>query len=425
MNQKMRYPAFCSKLICIVVFALAGIAVGQEAELESNWPVFRGVNHGHAIGAEFPIEITERKNVKWKTPIHGRGWSSPVIWGEQIWLTTATEDGKKMSVICVELDSGKVIRDSVLHENEEPAFCHPVNSYASPTPAIEEGRVYIHFGSYGTTCLNTKTGEVIWKRLDLKCDHFRGPGSSPIIFENLLIVAFDGFDEQYVVALNKDNGETVWKTKREIDYGTDNGDLKKAYCTGSVFKVDGRSLLVYPSAVATVAYDAKSGEQIWTAYHEGMNASARPVMTKNGLVVLSNGMGKMVAVDPKGAGDITESNIKWRFAKATAKKTSQLIIGERVFMVSDKGIMTCLRQEDGEPVWQERIGGKYAASPVFDGEKIMALSEDGLIKFFKAGDKFKLLGKSKLGEGFMASPAVSGKRVVLRSLSHLYCVSSQ
>jgi len=340
MKQKMLHRIVIRlSLICFGVFSFAGVTVGQNAELASNWPVFRGLNHGQAIGAEFPIEISEQKNVKWKTPIDGRGWSSPVIWGEQIWLTTATPDGKKMSAICVELNSGKVIHDSVIHENEEPAFCHPTNSYASPTPAIEQGRAYVHFGSYGTTCLDTESGDVIWQRLDLKCDHFRGPGSSPIIFENLLIVAFDGFDEQYVVALNKDSGETVWKTEREIDYGTDNGDLKKAYCTGSVFEVDGRSLLVYPSAVATIAYDAKSG--------------------------LANGMGKMVAVDPVGTGDISESNIKWRFKRATAKKTSQLVVGERVFMVSDKGIMTCLRQEDGNPVWQERIGGKYAASPVF------------------------------------------------------------
>ncbi len=410
---------------CVTITGVAADSFAQDSQASSNWPVFRGAQHGHAIGAKIPLEIDEDKNIKWKTPIHGRGWSSPVIWGDQIWLTTATKDGKKMSAICVDLRSGEVLRDSVIHENEEPAFCHPVNSYASPTPAIEEGRVYIHFGSYGTTCLNTKTGETIWQRLDFKCDHFRGPGSSPIIYENMLIVAFDGFDEQYVVALNKESGETIWKTDREIDYGTDNGDLMKAYCTGSVFEVGGRPILVYPSAVATVAYEAKTGEPIWTAYHAGMNASARPVMTKNGLVVLTNGMGKMVAVDPRGKGDITKSNIKWRAAEAIAKKSSQLIVGDRVFMVSDKGVATCMNQENGEAIWRERIGGKYAASPVFDGEKIMAISEDGLIKFFKADDEFKLLGKSKLGDGFMASPAIAGKRIVLRSLTHLYCVSSE
>lgn len=424
MNQKTLHRICLGVSLLLFGIALTNVAHAQDQKTDSNWPVYRGVQHGHAIGANIPLKIGEDKNVKWKTPIHGRGWSSPVIWGEQVWLTTATPDGKKMSVICVDLKTGKVLRDSVLHENAEPAFCHPVNSYASPTPAIEEGRVYIHFGSYGTTCLNTKTGEVIWQRLDLKCDHFRGPGSSPILFENMLIVAFDGFDEQYVVALDKETGKTIWKTDREIDYGTDNGDLMKAYCTGSVFDVDGKSLLVYPSAVATVAYDVKTGEPVWTAYHEGMNASARPVITNNGLVILTNGMGKMVAVDPKGSGNITESNIKWRSAQAIAKKSSQLIIGDRVFMVSDKGVATCLNQEDGEPIWQERLGGKYAASPVFDGEKIMAISEDGLIKFFKAGDKFELLGKTKLGDGFMASPAISGNQVVLRSLSHLYCVST-
>lgn len=400
------------------------ILAADHVHAQQNWPEYRGpTGDGQAVGAKLPSQLAD-ENVKWKTAIHGKGWSSPVIWGNQVWVTTATEDGKTMSAICVDLDSGNVLQDLVIHENESPDFCHPTNSYASPTPAIEDGRVYLHFGSYGTTCLDTNTGKVIWQRTDLKCNHFRGPASSPIIYKDLLIVAFDGFDVQYVVALNKRTGETVWKTDRDIVYGTDNGDLKKAYGTGAIFEMEGEPLLVYPSAVATIAYQPETGRPVWTVYHDGMNASARPVQLGNGLVVITNGMGRMVAVDPKGTGNITGSNIAWKSSKSVAKKSSQIVIGNRLYMVSDKGVVSCLDGETGQPIWQERIKGAFASSPVYDGEKILAFSEDGTMYAFSTGDAFQLINKSQLGDGFKASPAVANGDLILRSFSHLYRVGN-
>ncbi len=404
-------------LVCVFVCPL----MAQES-----WPEFRGpTGDGHAIGARLPIEIGKGSNIKWKTAIHGKGWSSPVVWGDQVWLTTATEDGKTMSAICVDLQTGKIIRDQVIHQNEAPAFCHPTNSYASPTPAIEAGRVYLHFGSYGTTCLDTRTGQTIWQRTDLKCNHFRGPASSPILYQNMLIVAFDGFDLQYVVALDKTTGKTIWKTDREIEDGIADGDLLKAYCTGSVFDVGGIQILVYPSAVATAAYDVRTGKPIWKVVHGGMNASARPVIADNGLVIATNGMGAMVAVNPNGTGNITESNVAWTLMRSVAKKSSPLVIGKRLYMVNDGGIASCVDIENGNPIWQQRLGGEFAASPIFDGEKILAFSETGDIHIFKPGDQFVRLGQCKIGDGFKASPAVVGNRLILRSVSHLYCISAE
>lgn len=423
MRPNRRFLRFAAISIIVLPFVLCNISDITTAQ--ENWPEYRGPSgNGHAVGANLPVEVDPQQDVKWKTPIHGKGWSSPVVWGNQIWVTTATEDGKTMSAICVDLSTGKKRFDKVIHENESPEFCHPVNSYASPTPVIEKGRVYLHFGSYGTTCLDTQTGEKIWERKDLKCDHFRGPASSPILFDGLLIVAFDGFDVQYVVALDKLTGKTVWKTQREITYPSDNGDLKKAYGTGAIFEVNGEPLLVYPSAVATIAYRPKTGVPVWTVYHGGMNASARPVRTKLGLVILTNGMGRMIAVNPDGSGDITNTNIAWTSTKSVAKKSSQLVVGNRIYMVSDKGVVSCFDPSTGEPVWQERVKGSFAASPIFDGDKILAFSDDGVIYTFKPGAQFELLGKSKLGDGFWSSPAVVGNQMILRSMSHLYCVSA-
>ena len=182
-----------------------------------------------------------------------------------------------MSAVCADLKTGKIIHDIVVCENEEPAFCHAMNSYATPTPVVEEGRVYVHFGAYLTACLDSKTGEVLWQRRDFECDHYRGPASSPIVHDGRLYVAYDGYDLQYVVALDKNTGKTVWRTERDIDYGTNNGDRMKAYCTAHVINVSDNDQLIYPSAVATIAYEPKSGKELWKVYHGGMNASARPL----------------------------------------------------------------------------------------------------------------------------------------------------
>jgi outer membrane protein assembly factor BamB len=414
---------FAALLIACLVLAGQSFGFQEDASLTRDWPEFRGPRgEGKAIGAELPTDFSDPSIVVWKTAIAGKGWSSPVIADGRIWITTAAENGKTMSAICVDIDSGKIVHDQVIHENENPAPCHPTNSYASPTPVIDSGKVYLHFGSYGTTCLNAKTGEQIWQRTDLPCDHFRGPASSPIVYKNLLIVAFDGADQQYVVALDKETGQTAWKRDREIDYPSDNGDHKKAYGTGAVFKIDGQPLLVYPSAIATIAYRPATGDPVWTVYHDGMNVSARPLLTKEGYVVINNGQGRMFAVDPSGQGDVTKSNIKWTMTKSVVKKSSPLVIEDRLFMVSDRGIASCVNTSDGNIVWQERLGGKFAASPIFDGENIFAFDEKGLVHVFQPDLTFQSVSKSKLGDGFRGSPAVSGNKLILRSLTHLYCL---
>lgn len=404
-------------LVCLVSVSLAGVSLaGGE-----NWPEFRGpTGDGVATDADLPIEIDESV-VRWKTPIHGKGWSSPVVWKDRIWLTTATEDGTKMSVLCVDRATGRILHDRVLKENQTPAFCHPMNSYASPTPVVEDGRVYVHFGSYLTACLDSETAEVLWKRDDLQCDHYRGPASSPILYDGKLYIAYDGFDVQYVVALDKDTGNTVWKRDREIDYGTDNGDRMKAYCTAHVIDVDGQKQLVCPSAVATIAYDPADGQTLWTVYHDGMNASARPLYA-NGLVFITNGMGSMVAVRPDGSGDVTGTHIAWSATKGVAKKASQLVIDGLLYMASDDGIISAREPETGDIVWQKRAGGSFAASPIYAGGYLYAFNTDGEIFTVEPGAKYNLVAETKLGDGYMASPAVVDNDLILRSKSHLYLV---
>lgn len=407
----------------LLIFSLVMTCLTATLPAQSNWPEYRGPNgDGQAPDANLPVAIDEAV-VKWQTPIHGKGWSSPVVWGDQIWLTTATKDGTKMYAICVDRQSGKVIHDLLLLENAEPAFCHPLNSYATPTPIVEAGRVYIHFGSYLTTCLDSRSGEVLWKRLDLECDHHRGPASSPILHDGKLFVAYDGFDVQYVVALDKNTGETVWKQNRNIEYGTDNGDRMKAYCTAHVIDVAGKPQLICPSAAATVAYNPADGKTLWKVYHQGMNASARPLYGQ-GLVFITNGMGSMVAVKPTGSGDVTATHIAWSDQKGVAKKSSQLLIDGLLYMTSDDGIVTCREPETGDIVWQKRAKGDYAASPIYADGRIYLFSMDGDITTLEPGRKYNRLAETKLGDGFMASPAIVNDQMILRSKSTLYSVEN-
>ena len=244
-----------AKPIRTILAALAiFLATIPMANADENWPSFRGpTDQGIAEASNLPVRWSESENVVWKTPIPGKAWSSPVIWGDQIWLTNTPEEGNRLSVICVDKNSGKILIKKKLHDVVAPQYCHPFNSYGSPSPVIEEGRVYVSFGSPYNACVDTKTGEVIWERDDFVCNHFRGPGASPMLYKDLLILHFDGSDQQYVVAMNKHTGKTVWKTERtvpfdDIDEKTGKpkreGDFRKAFSTPVIASVDGHPVLI-------------------------------------------------------------------------------------------------------------------------------------------------------------------------------------
>jgi outer membrane protein assembly factor BamB len=407
-------------IVYALLFVLA--CATRMAAGEENWPEFRGPSgDGHADAANLPITWSESEHIRWKTPIHDRGWSSPVIWGNQIWLTTATEDGKKMFAVQIDRDSGKIVRDLLVFAPAEPQFCHPYNSYASCTPAIEAGRVYVHFGSHGTTAIDTATGKRLWTRDDLPCDHFRGPGSSPIIWGDLLMLTFDGADFDYVVALNKQTGQPVWRTDRNIQYENEDGDYHKGYVTPSIITAAGRQQLVSPSAGATIAYDPATGQELWRVRSGGMNAAARPLFG-HGLIYATTAAGgwQLFAVQPDGSGDVTDSHCAWKVGKSVPSRSSPLLVGDRLFMMNDAGVATCVDARTGDQIWQKRLGGNFTASPVYASGRIYFSNEDGGSPVIEAGPKFHELASNKLDDGCMASPAVAGNALFLRTKTHLY-----
>ncbi|MCA9107273.1 MAG: PQQ-binding-like beta-propeller repeat protein [Planctomycetales bacterium] len=408
----------------LVAFGCMSLAWASDSFAQDNWPEFRGPHsNGWADESSHPaVEFGEGNHVTWKTEIHGRGWSSPVVWGNQIWMGTADEDGKHFYGICVNKETGEIEHDLVLFEEAEPKFCHDMNSYASPTPVIEEGFVYLHFGSYGTACLSTADASVVWSRRDLPCDHFRGPGSSPILWGDLLIMHYDGFDYQYAIALNKRTGETVWRNDRDIDYGTDNGDVMKAYNTPSIIEVDGRPLLISSTSKACLALDPATGEEVWRLRYSGFSSTGRPFMA-GGLLYINSGFStaELFAIRPDGEGDITDSHVVWSTNKGIGSKPSQIVVDGVIYSIHDQGTLNVFDATTGEELWRKRLdGGLFSASPILAGGNLYFCSHEGPVTVIRPGREPEVLAVNEFDQGFMSSPAVSGDSLFLRSRTHLY-----
>lgn len=414
-----------STFACLLILATQRPAVAAD-----RWPEFRGANGvGVSDATGLPISWDDQEHVRWKTPIHGKGWSSPVIWDNQLWLTTATEDGKELFVLCIDCATGKVSRDIKVFEVREPQSmgdAQSYNSYASPTPVLEAGRIYAHFGSAGSVCLDTATGNVLWTRSDLPCNHHRGAASSPVLFQNLLILTFDGFDQQYLVALDKATGETRWKQPRNIDYGTDNGDRKKAFSTPSIFTIDGQSQLVSPSASATVAYDPVTGGELWRVYHGGMNVAARPLLgQKQFYICTGDGPTQLLAVRPGGAGDVTKSHVNWKIVRGAPNRSTPLLLNDLLFVAGGSGVASCIETKSGKVVWQERLGGEFIASPVAAEGHVYFFNRDGAGFVMAADRQAKVLRRNRLQDGCMATPAIADNSLYVRTITQMYKIAQR
>ena len=407
----------------LLLGALTLLAFGTvSTPARENWPELRGPQqNGHAEAKNLPLAWSETNNVAWKTAIHDLGWSSPVVWGNQIWITTATEDGKHLFAVCVNSGTGEIVHDVKVFDTEAPEHVASVNSYASPTPAIEAGRVYVHYGTYGTACLDAREGKILWSRRDLTCDHHEGPGSSVMLYQNLLCFNVDGRDVQYVVALDKNTGKTVWKTNRSIDYTPFSTNQRKGFCTPIILEAGGRLQLFSPGAKAMIAYDPQTGEELWKVRYNGWSMVPRPVFG-HGLayVITDYEKPELWAVRPDGQGDATDTHVAWKVAKDMTRTGSLLLVDDLLYMANDDGFAICLEAKTGNRVWRERLEGKHSASPIFGAGRVYFFGEKNLTTVIEPGREFKVLAENQLEERVMATPAVTGDAIVLRSKTHLY-----
>ena len=434
-----------------VTFITILIASATQVVADEHWNQFRGANgDGIANATDLPVEFDEAKNIRWKTAIPGEGWSSPVVWEDEVWLTSGDLKKRELRAICVDLNTGKIIKNikvfDMIERKVDPAYKHDsphLNSVATPTSVVEDDRVYVSFGSQGIACLDRKTGDKVWKRRYLRrCQPVR-QGSSPIVDDKKLYVAYDGTDQQFFVALDKKTGDTVWKQDRNVNTdwaqtlaksglkpkkgGGKPGDNKKSFATATIIEVNGKQQLIAPAAEATIAYDPENGKELWrVVLPGGFNVAARPLYA-NGLVyVFTSGLTRhLAAIKPDGQGDVTDSHVAWSNRRGPSIP-SPIIREGMMFAVSDKGgIVRCLNAKTGEEIWKSRISGNHWASPIYANGRLYFSSKSGEVAVINAavegpGEP----KKSRLRAEFIASPAVAGSSLLLRSTSHLYCVAN-
>ncbi|HET9705056.1 MAG TPA: PQQ-binding-like beta-propeller repeat protein [Vicinamibacterales bacterium] len=402
-----------SARVLLVVVLVAVRAQAQE------WPEFRGpTGQGHAGDRGVPSEWSEARNVAWKTPIPGLGWSSPVVGGGRVWLTTATGDREvSLRAVAYDVETGREVVNVEVFRLRSLRDLNPKNSWASPTPILEGDRVYVHFGADGTAALTT-AGDVVWKtKFPYESQH--GAGGSPVLFGDLLIFSCDGSDAAFVVALDKKTGKTRWKTHRRTP-------ADQAYTTPLVIRVGERDQVISIGAFRVGAYDPANGKEIWRAsYADGFSNVPRPVYG-HGLVYIATGFQQpsLIAVRPDGSGDVTRTHIAWALKRGAPFTPSPVMVGDELYVLNDGGILTAVDARTGNILWQQRLGGSYSASPLFVDGKLYFSSEESVTTVLVPGKEFRRIATNRLEGAMLASIAVSNGALFIRTDSHLYKLSN-
>ena len=432
----------------LLLFAFSNYLSSDTSKADvKSWPQWRGPDaSGHAFEGKFPSEWSANKNLIWKTSLPGRGHSSAVHENGLIWITTAIEtpasekekqerlkenDGlstvtvlSEVSLRALQVDpkTGKISQNIEVIRKKQPQWVHHLNSYASPSPVIEANRLYLHFGAYGNACLDSSSGEIIWKNTqkELWVMHENGPGSSPIIFENLLIFHLDGSDKQSVVALYKDTGKIAWQTKRSGKM-KENPQLQKSYSTPIITNFNGQPILISCSADWVYGYNPRNGEELWKINYGvlGFSNVARPVIG-HGMFYISTCFMKAEVHAYRYEG-LDKPKLAWKMIKGAPKMPSPVLVGKQLYVMNDGGILTCVHAISGEVEWRERIGGEFSASPTFANGLIYFSDREGKTTVNKPDTKLNIVTENELdGTAHMASITPYENSFLLRSEKGLY-----
>ncbi len=409
----------------ILFIVLPVICRGQS----NNWTHFRGSRlDGFSDVTSVPLKWSDNSGIKWKTDIHGRGWSSPVVYGDQIWITTATDDGKEMYAVCVDFNTGKILHDIKVFTPSDVERKHSLNSYATPTSCIEKGFVYVHYGSSGTACINTFSGKIVWTRTDIKCKHVQGPGSSPVLYKNLLILHYEGTDVRFITALDKKTGRTVWKKDRPAKpYEPLTVIGKKAYVTPLIMNVKGRDLLISNGSAVCNAYDPETGEEIWNLIWGAESTIAMPFAEKGivyyyaGYMVDSAGTqySDLMAINPDGKGDITESNVLWKKRSGRLQLLTPVIKDGLIYTVDSNNNLMCIEASTGKEIWTTRMRSNFNASPVIAAGNIYFFSVRGDVVVIKPGRELQIVSQFQIQNPVWATPAFLRNSIILRTDKYL------
>ncbi len=392
-----------------------------------DWPEFRGpTGQGLVVKGDLPLTWDQEKNVVWKRAIPGKGWSSPVVVGGRVYLTTSVpaKDGSDqlLEALCLDASSGELLWEKeVFRQNGKKAPpIHGKNSHASPTPVVRGERLFVHFGHQGTACLDL-AGKVLWRNTSLRYSPVHGNGGSPILVEDALVFSCDGGDKRFIAALNVADGKVRWKTER-----TGEASRRFSFSTPLLIEVHGQKQIISPGSNVVSALDPATGREIWRVRYDGYSVIPRPVYG-HGLVFISTGYDRpsLLAIRADGKGDVTDTHVAWKTNKAAPHAPSPLLVGDELYLVSDGGQASCLDARTGQLHWQERIDGSYSASPLFAAGKLYFQSEQGTGVVVRADKEFKRLARNALKERSLASPAAADGALFIRTENHLFRIGTR
>jgi outer membrane protein assembly factor BamB len=411
------------RFACLTLCALLPVAPARGED----WSEFRGPTGQGTYQGRLPTEWSDTHNVAWKQAIPGKGWSSPVVAGGCIYLTTAVpvagSEDLSLRALCLDARTGKVLWErEVFREDAATApAVHDKNSHASPTPLVHDRRLYVHFGHQGTACLDPATGKVLWRNTSIKYQPVHGNGGSPIVVDDHLIFNCDGLDQRFIVALDRNTGALAWKTERDVV-------VRKGFSFGTplLITVNGRRQVVSTGSGVVSAHDPADGSEIWRVRYNGYSVVPRPVYG-HGLVFLSAGYDApvLLAIRPDGRGDVTGTHVAWSTRKNVCLTPSPLLVGDDLYVLSDQGMLSCLDARTGKPYWQQRLGGNFSASPLYAGGKIYLQDEDGTGIVVRAGRQYQELARNTLEGRTLASYAAADGALFLRTDTHLYRIESR
>jgi outer membrane protein assembly factor BamB len=358
------------------------------------------------------------ENVLWQAKVPGRGHSSSIVCGQRVFLTTADEDAHKQYVLAFDRKTGKPLWKTLVHDAEFTRK-NPKNSYASATPACDGQRVYAVFlnrDGLHVTAMNLD-GKILWQTRAGAFQSQHGYGSSPVLFKSLVIINGDSLKDCFVAALDRKTGEVVWRTARKTT--GKNG----SYATPIVAQLAGRPQLILTGMSEVSSYDPETGQLIWSCAGPS-EVTGCTVACSDQLVFATGGYPEkeILAIRADGTGDVTKTHIVWRSSKGVAYVPSPLYHEGYLYVVADGGLVSCLKAATGEPVWQERQQGGFTSSPVLVGDVLYVTNEAGKTFVLKTGPKFQVVATNSVEEGVLATPAVSGGRLFLRTSGHLYCI---
>jgi outer membrane protein assembly factor BamB len=415
-----------------------------QAMAAESWPEWRGPSaQGLSSAKGLPETWSETSSIRWKSELPGRGHSTPILVGDKLWLTTAIEktasadkaksklasntgdqpltvlDSVSLHVLCVDQATGKILHDLEVLNVKDPQWAHTLNSYASPSPIYAAGRLYAHFGSFGTVCLDAATLATVWKNEELHIMHENGPGSTPILHDKHLIAHFDGSDQQFIAAFDIETGKVAWKTERSGSMDP-RPQQRKAYGTPLIVVMNGQPVVVSSAADWVYGYEPTTGKELWKIAYEGLgfSMSTCPVADAE-RVYISTSFGKSQVIALKYAG-LKTPEIAWRNAKNAPKMCSPVLANDLLFYIDDGGIVSCINPQTGEAHYRERLGGKFSASPIVADGKIYFASREGVVTVIPATKEFKILAQNTLDGALMASPIAVDSALYLRTEKALY-----